>query len=419
MGHSTLIGVVISLVANVCVNCGLNIQKWAHMKTAIQSEIQPIEKRPVGAISARVDVAKPNVFKSCTWALGLAVQLSGEAGNMVAYSFAATSIIAPLGAVGLLTNLLIATVFLGEPFRSRDAVGALGCGAGAAVIAIFAPATDLAITHQRLVDGVLLRPAAMVFFAVAVAAGVTMFWMFKTGKVYKVWAPLLVSAAFAVFTLFAVKSISLLIQQSALDKSGDQLSSPIFIAMVPVLAVSGPGQVYWLNQALGNFEASSVVPSYYVFFSITAIAVGGVVFHDFQNMPYNNIGFFACGVALCIAGVLVINSGRDAPSLPLGGPGDPAADGADSEGDGQTVAVSAEGGASEATKLLSGGSRGSSSEEAGHRARRNSSYFPGNIQVFRNMTDDDLERAPGVLSGQARVRIRRSSSSFSSFPTSL
>jgi len=65
-----------------------------------------------------------------------------------------------------------------------------------------------------------------------------------------------------VFTLFAVKSISLLIQQSALDKSGDQLSSPIFIAMVPVLAVSGPGQVYWLNQALGNFEASSVVPSY-------------------------------------------------------------------------------------------------------------------------------------------------------------
>jgi len=103
-----------------------------------------------------------------------------------------------------------------------------------------------------------------------------------------------------------------------------------------------------------------------VFFSITAIAVGGVVFHDFQNMPYNNIGFFACGVALCIAGVLVINSGRDAPSLPLGGPGDPAADGADSEGDGQTVAVSAEGGASEATKLLSGGSRGSSSEEAGY-----------------------------------------------------
>ena len=60
------------------------------------------------------------------------------------------------------------------------------------------PVHDAGFRHQRLVDGVLLRPAAMVFFAVAVAAGVTMFWMFKTGKVYKVWAPLLVSAAFAV-----------------------------------------------------------------------------------------------------------------------------------------------------------------------------------------------------------------------------
>ena len=115
-------GVSISLVANLLINVGLNLQKIAH--SAQQAERDAKERDEQG-LPGREHVTSPNgsyrsdhtpiaadggVFLSFRWVIGLAIQLMGESGNMVAYSFAATSIIAPLGAVGLLANLVIATV---------------------------------------------------------------------------------------------------------------------------------------------------------------------------------------------------------------------------------------------------------------------------------------------------------------------
>ena len=117
MGMSeSLTGVTISLVANLLINVGLNIQKIAHDR---QTEAR--EGREVKGEGAR-DSRSPgshhstgadtDAFCSFRWVAGLIIQLTGESGNMVAYSFAATSIIAPLGAVGLVANLVIATVSL-------------------------------------------------------------------------------------------------------------------------------------------------------------------------------------------------------------------------------------------------------------------------------------------------------------------
>ena len=87
--------------------------------------------------------------------------------------------------------------------------------------------------------------------------------------------------------------------------------SPVFIALIPVAVVSGPCQIYWLNQGLAVFSASAVVPTYYVFFSLSAIIVGGLVYGDFDHMHYRSIAIFLGGVAMCISGVFIINSGRD------------------------------------------------------------------------------------------------------------
>ena len=67
------------------INVGLNIQKLAHNR---HQEL---------TIRAAADPSKdesdvPSPFKSPLWIQGLATQLTGESGNMVAYAFTAASV---------------------------------------------------------------------------------------------------------------------------------------------------------------------------------------------------------------------------------------------------------------------------------------------------------------------------------------
>ena len=59
------------------------------------------------------------------WMLGLLMMISGEVGNLAAYGDVGTptSVITAVGCIGVLANLVIATMFLKEPFRIRDLLG--------------------------------------------------------------------------------------------------------------------------------------------------------------------------------------------------------------------------------------------------------------------------------------------------------
>lgn len=301
MVHPTVVGIFIAIFANVSVNVGLNLQKYAHMQVQ-ESDESRSERASTGPLQIG------GVFKNKIWILGLITQLGGEAGNMAAYSFAATSIVAPLGAVGLLTNLLISTSVLGEEFRGRDVVGALGCASGASLIAINAPTNELRMSQYDILYNVIGTANFWMFYIAVTMSGVAVWLMHRRNMIRNVGAPLGVSVTFASYTLLSVKSVSLMIQETVAGDS--QLKFGLFWIMILFLAISGPGQVYWLNQALGQFNASLVVPSYYVCFSITAISVGGIVFRDFRDMSTTSTLFFAFGALISIVGVLIINSKR-------------------------------------------------------------------------------------------------------------
>jgi hypothetical protein len=66
-----------------------------------------------------------------------------------------------------------------------------------------------------------------------------------------------------------------------------------------------------------------LAPRYFVLFTLAAIMVGGVVLRDFKGISWTTCGYFSGGVALCLIGVLLINTGE---------PEDPDVDG-DDDGD--------------------------------------------------------------------------------------
>lgn len=63
-------------------------------------------------------------FRNPTWWTGMVMQVAGELFNFAAYTFAPAVLVAPLGALSVLTGTVLGAYFLGERL---DVVGRLGC----------------------------------------------------------------------------------------------------------------------------------------------------------------------------------------------------------------------------------------------------------------------------------------------------
>jgi ABC-type Zn2+ transport system substrate-binding protein/surface adhesin len=106
--YYTSIGAIISIMGNLCISGGLNVQKFVHMKIA-------------DAESGGHDgVISTNYAQHRVWWIGMVLMALGEMGNFGAYFFAPASLVAPLGTVTVVSNAIIAPLCLGETFRRRD-----------------------------------------------------------------------------------------------------------------------------------------------------------------------------------------------------------------------------------------------------------------------------------------------------------
>jgi hypothetical protein len=166
----------------------------------------------------------------------------------------------------------------GEPLRGRDVFGASLGAAGAFTVGYFAPKTKTYQSSKELVQKVLDQPTCYVYLPCVLALGVAM-WLYTSKRgIERLAPPLLISAASATFTVFAVKCISLLAHEMLSTKTMTEFKQPLIYFCIVCLAISGCVQIVWLNRALVIFPATSVVPTYYVLFTISAILVGGVLF---------------------------------------------------------------------------------------------------------------------------------------------
>jgi magnesium transporter len=72
------------------------------------------------------------------WWTGIILMTIGEAGNFLAYGFAPASIVSPLGVVAIISNCIIAPLFMKEHFRWRDFWGVVIAVTGAVTVVLSA-----------------------------------------------------------------------------------------------------------------------------------------------------------------------------------------------------------------------------------------------------------------------------------------
>lgn len=79
----------------------------------------------------------------------MTLMILGECGNFLAYGYAQASIIAPLGTVALVSNVILAPLMLREPFRSRDLGGIVIAIIGTVVVVVNSKENEIKVKLRR------------------------------------------------------------------------------------------------------------------------------------------------------------------------------------------------------------------------------------------------------------------------------
>lgn len=75
-----------------------------------------------------------------------------------------------------------------------------------------------------------------------------------------------------------------------------------------MLVITGVLQIRYLNRALKRFDSKMVIPTQFVFFTLSAVVGSAVLYGDFRRTSFHEMLTFLYGCAATFAGVFVIAS---------------------------------------------------------------------------------------------------------------
>ncbi|CZT21972.1 uncharacterized protein RCC_07840 [Ramularia collo-cygni] len=367
-GWSSLIGVVSAIIGNILISFALNTQRYAHLRLSRDKEAARQEKRRAAkkrslhnygtttptngggggggggggkhdgkdyALGRRIDndetrplmsrsdspsstlassqqdekddeePKEKSYLQSPIWWVGIGLMVTGEIGNFLAYGFAPASIVSPLGVVALISNCLIAPLLLGEKFRWRDAIGVLIAVGGCVVVVLSASDSNPKLTPKAIWH-LVTRWEFETYLGVT--CGLIVVLMLASNKFGEktILIDIGLVGLFGGYTALSTKGVASLLTYSIWRV----VTFPITYLLVAVLVSTAIMQIKYINRALQRFNATMVIPTQFVMFTISVIVGSAVLYRDFERQTPEDGIKFGCGCALTFFGVWCITSGR-------------------------------------------------------------------------------------------------------------
>jgi drug/metabolite transporter (DMT)-like permease len=244
-------------------------------------------------------------LRSPIWWLGISLMTLGEAGNFLAYGFAPASIVSPLGVVALISNCLIAPLLLHEKFRWRDATGVVIAVAGCVTVVLSASDSNPRLDPDIIWDLITTWEFETYLGVTVTLIIVLMFASNKYGH-KSILIDIGLVGLFGGYTALSTKGIASLLS----NKIWKVITFPITYLLLVVLISTAIMQIKYLNRALQRFNATMVIPTQFVMFTLSVIIGSAILYRDFERESAADGGKFVGGCALTFLGVWCITSGR-------------------------------------------------------------------------------------------------------------
>ena len=254
------------------------------------------------------------------WWVSMGLMTFGETGNFLAYAYAPATVVAPLGAVSVISNCVLASYVLKEEINGRNILGVALAVVGAVLIVCYAPSSDKDLTIT-LLEEYMSEPGFIVFVLLILAALGLLFALPERYKKRYVVVYVLICSLTGCLTVMCVKgaSTALILTFQGKNQFDHLMPFVLVFAMVGTLLV----QVKYLNLAMINFGASEVVPIYYVLFTLASIVGGIVLYKEFeQHCPEDNpdchytlLFLFGCLVTFTGVYLIAFNKQQNKPAV--------------------------------------------------------------------------------------------------------
>ena len=234
-----------------------------------------------------------------------------QVGNVVAYGYAPASIVTPMGAVGVLTNVVITTYVLREPFSKWNLLGVFGVVGGIIMVVYYAPKATIILHADTIWRDLIATPQ---FLAYAIVFVTLLAFLLSIGRKYgekSVFVYVGTCSVIASLTIVASKTFSTIVAESLAAGDGSHWKYPAPYVSLLLMVGTAVVSMGYVNSAMMHFGNSIVVPTYYAMFTISSVAAVALVYREFDCMTELGPALaFGGGLILTVLGVCLLQSGK-------------------------------------------------------------------------------------------------------------
>lgn len=323
-----ILGPILSITGNILINIGLNLQKKSYTNNTVVLFGWSIS----------------------LFLLGVLVYATGKVSGFSSYIFGNQSMLASLGAVGLVANSVFAPMINKEVFCIYDLAAIVFVLIGSTMIV----SNSVGGTHALKLGDLFrmyMAPSTLCWFFLLLGVISILYftsvtveehsdWKMdanpprisldvhftKNGsmlKYYMLFVYVGLSACIASFTTLFAKSFGIMLGQLIAGRISVFYPGLLFYFLLVLLCTIG--QIYWLNKALKRYDALLVVPVFHVLWTVTSVTTAGIYFKDFKHFTAAQFRGFLKGLLTIFFGssfLLFRMRGKETPftetvSLPI------------------------------------------------------------------------------------------------------
>ncbi|KAG7390377.1 NIPA-like protein 3 [Phytophthora pseudosyringae] len=288
-------GFLISLVFSVLNSVGINLQKLS---------------------MSRNDTAevKKTTLKQPLWMLGFGLVCLGSLLDFVAFGMAPQTLLAPLAALSLVWNMLIAPIFHKEKVTKQNLLATAIIFSGVTLTVIFAGHSTPSYELEDLIH-LYQQPAMYAYITLIVCflGGLFTFCRYieRTHNYEEGLFHIIcyggIAGTFGGQSVLLAKSTVELLKSAIWGDSGFYM----FTQLTPYVIIAGLGaclgfQVHFLNGGLARFDALVVIPVYQSFWILTSVLGGIMYFEEYVSMTRTQMLMFTIGGCVTILGIIVL-----------------------------------------------------------------------------------------------------------------
>jgi len=231
--------------------------------------------------------------------------------DLVAYSFAAQSIIAACAGLVVVWNVMLAPCTLGEKLTPSRKIGATVICTGTILVGVFGSHDDPQRTPTEYLE-LFTTPQACGYY---MAFGL---WACACVAAYYCASPTLGAPALCAFggslagNSFSTKAAVELTECGALDPGcpGSPFASPLFYLFGGFSLFNAAFSLYLLAISLRRYEALYMITVYQGFFVLSGALSGNFVMDEKAGRPWDVLAYYSASIGLVLAGLAILCHGE-------------------------------------------------------------------------------------------------------------